>query len=368
MSARTKLVARNKRRTILRLLLVLLILLLIAAGVVGVVWLLTRDSTPTLSPTELPVPADSGYVPTGNGLLYRTSDGVAYYDFSDEDRNYEAPVNAADTRLLGSGDTHAVYNAAALQVIGAEYPLSLSGTIVDADLSAAHIAVLRADAGGAEDVLIFDTDGLQKDQLAFSTQYIVDFGFHTAKNEYFWVETLDTRMGTPVTGIHLYNMTLGSTSGLLQVQNQLIEKVYFTDSSIFLIGTNQIIRYALENNREAYRETVYGWKLVDCAGGTFLLMPRSAEQYGSLKLLRCEEGEYSGAKELILQAPAGTKNAFVMGDRLCMVAGDMLHYYSFEGKLLSEARLPAAADNAVKLSGNQLLIESGGGLSLVKIR
>ncbi len=369
MGQRKQINKRLKRRVMLRLSFVILLGLLVIGGIAAAILLLTRQGTPSAQLTALPFQAQTGYTYTGSGFLYREGDGIAYYDLADEGKNYTASVTASDMQLVGSPTAHVIYNSLALKIVGAEFPNEFPGQLISVKCGSSHVAALRADAAGVEGIQVFDLAGQQKDQLAFDTQYIVDYGFYTAKSEYLWVHTLDVQSGAPISTIHLYNMTSGSTSGLLQVQNQLIERVCFSNSSIFLVGTNQIIRYSLENNRESYQEMVYGWQMIDYATTpAFLLSPRSSETLGTLKLLTCAEADLSGASETILQAPVGALGAFLVSGKLAVVTADTLYYYDYNGKELSQYDLGQTISSASKLDSSTLLLQSGDALFVMNTK
>jgi len=360
---------RKRRLAVGRLILACLLLLVLLGGIVAGILLLTKKGTPEAALTQLPFSGEVQHTFTGAGFLYRTGEGLSYYDLKDEKKNYSAAVTAEAITLAGSGNVHVIYNDTALKILGAEFANEFPGRLLSVACGSAHIAALRQDPAGTEALQVFDLTGTQRDQLIFDGQFIVDFGFYTAKSEYLWVQTLDVQSGSPVTTVHIYNMTLGSVSGLLQLQNQLVERVCFTQSSIYVIGTNQIIRYALENNREAYREMVYGWKVIDAdAAPVFLLSPRSeGDTLGTLKVLACTEEELSGATETILQAPAGALRMFLMGEKIVAITPDTIWYYSRSGEKLAEYRLPERVDRVEKLNATTLLLYQGNGLYLYQV-
>jgi len=359
---------RKRRLAVGRLLLVCLLVLILLGGIVAGILLLTKKGVPEADLSLLPFDADTHHAYTGAGFLYRTPEGLTYYDLKDEKKNYSAAVTAEDLTFAGSSNVHVIYNANALKILGAEFANEFPGRLLSVECGSAHIAALRQDAAGIEAIQVFDLTGTQKDQLAFDSQFIVDFGFYTAKSEYLWVQTLDVESGSPVTTVHIYNMTLGSVSGLLQLQNQLVERVCFTQNSIYVVGTNQIIRYNLENNREAYREMVYGWKVMDdTAAPSFLLCPRSAgDTLGTLKRITCTEEDVSGTTETIFQAPTGTFSMFLMGDRMVAVTPDIIYTYNHSGEKLGEFRLPTVVEKAEKLDNSTLLLQAGSALYLCR--
>lgn len=151
-----------------------------------------------------------------------------------------------------------------------------------------------------------------------------------------WVETLNVNSATPTITITTYNLAKNSTSGMMHIQNQLVDELYMTKSSVFVSCTNQIIRYTHEGNKEVYRYTVYGYETVDFSSSgdspTFLLTPRGGD-FHSVKILTLAEDADAGAVETYLQLPTEGVAAFIMGSKLVVASREKLFTYSLKGKL-----------------------------------
>ncbi len=362
--------AKNKRRTVLRLLFLSGISLLILAGIVAGVLLLGDSMSSQAALTQLPfTPQDKAHF-TGQGFLY-IKDGTLYYkDLSNEKNDYNAAVTATDVKLAGSGAIHALYNSAALKIVNASYPVEFTGTLLYVTCGSTTVAALKTDNSGAETIQVFDKTGAQKDQLTFPGQFIVDYGFYTAGNEYLYVVTMSLDSGTPLSTITIYDMTRAATSGVMQVQNQLIEHIYFTSSGIYAVGTNQLIRYSLEGNRESYREMIYGWEVMDFeASGNplFLLRPRNSDKPGTVKLMTVKDADVAGTTQRLLQLPAGTVDAFLMGGRIVAVTTDGYTTYGTDGKLLTTRHVGAEVVSAKKIDSGTLLINTASACYTVKV-
>jgi hypothetical protein len=307
---------------------------------------------------------------TGAGFLYVQNGTLYYDDLYNEKNDYYAPVTGEGVMLCGSPTLHALYNAAALKIVGASYPVEFTGQLLYVDCGSEYVAALRSDASGVETVQVFDKTGAQKDQIESGGQFIEDFGFYSAGSEYLYVLTLSLDSGTPLSTIAVYDMTHAATSGVMQVQNQLIEDIYFTANGIYAVGTNQIIRYSLTGNRESYRETVYGWDVMDFENASspmFLLRPRSSEKPGTVKLMTLKDADVAGTTQRLLQLPAGTIDAFVMGGKLVAVTENGYIVYGSDGKVVSERSVAISVEKAEKLDSTTLLLHTGDQLYTVKI-
>ena len=369
MEVRRRRKAKNKRKTVLRLLFLFGILLLILAGIVAGILLLGNSMSAQAALTQLPFTPQDKSLFTGQGFLY-IKDGTLYYkDLGNESNDYHAPV-ASDVKLAASKEIHALYNSVALRIVNETYPVEFTGTLLYVTCGSTTVAALKTDNTGAETIQVFDRTGAQKDQLTFPGQFIVDYGFYTAGNEYLYVLTTSLDSGTPLSTITIYDMTRAATSGVMQIQSQLIEHIYFTSSGIYAVGTNQLIRYSLEGNRESYREMLYGWEVMDFESSgnpLFLLRPRSSDKPGTVKLLTVKDADVAGTTQRLYQLPAGTIDAFMMGGRLVAVTNDGYTVYGSDGKELSSRHVAVEIVSAQKIDSGTLLLNSTSACYTVKV-
>lgn len=361
---------RRRRRRASRTLLFtgLMLLLIVAALVIYLLFFSERERT--ISMTATPITAGVTKLNTGSGMLYQSNGHIYYYDWSNQNRNYSYEMQA-DIRMSGSTKLSVVYTDTMLQIVGQDEPITFTGEILSVECGETHIAVLRRDSGGGESVLVLTSAGEQVDQLLPDDQYIVDFGFYTTTGEMLWIQTLSATAGVPTTRITTYDLSRRASIGVMQVQDQLIDALYITENSLFAVGTNQIIRYTHDGNKEIYREMVYGYKVLDFSNAsgtpTFLLAPRDGNMH-AVKLLTLEEADEAGAVETHLQLPGEGVAGYIMNGALVVVAREKLFTYSLRGQLSSTATLELPVDEAIKLSDTTLLLLSNGAYYTAKVR
>lgn len=317
----------------------------------------------TVSMAITPIATSSTYINTGDGLLYQTDGQIHFYHLTDSKKNYTYGMGASDIRMSGSESMTVVFNEAQLQVVGEKTPLTFTGFIKEVECGVGHLAVLRQADDGKESVLIITKSGEQIEDLSFEGQYIVDFGFYTAKNEMLWIETLGIDTGTPITTISTYDFVQKEITGLIHVQSQLVDQIYITPNSLFVVATNQIIRYTHEGNKEVYRTTIFGYKAVDFSNAsgtpTFLLTTRGGD-FHTVKMLTLEEGADADPVETMLQLPTEGVAAFIMNTRLVVVSREQMYTYTIKGKLSITATFEQPIDAAAKLTDQKLLLSSNG--------
>ena len=322
-----------------------------------------RDKERTVEMVQTPITSGMTHLNTGRGLLYQTDGQIHYYDWIDQKKNYTYGMGSSDIRMSGSQVLSAVYTDNNLQIVGKDLPVTFTGTIDTVECGTKHYAVLRRDSEGEESVLIMSESGEQIEQiLPGESSFIVNFGFYTYNGEKFWVELLSTGASEPVTTIRTYDLSVRSQTGAIQIQNQLVEDVYITNNSFFVGGTNRIIRYSHDGNKESYRATVYGYRFLDFSNAsnpTFLLTPRGGDMH-SVKLLTLSDSDTASTKETYLQLPGEGVAGFLMNGSLIVVSEEKMFTYTMSGKLSETAILQYPIQNAYKLSDTMLLLESGG--------
>ncbi len=361
MSAKKR-VVRNKRRAATRLGVLLLLFLVVIGCIVGLVLLLSRRSSPSLAFSSLPFSASDPYVYRGTGFLYISGNEMGYHDLKDSSKDYTLSISTSDVSLAGSENIAVVYSQNALQIVGAEYPIACADPIVYLKCGKTHIAVLCRNAQtGAEKLLIYDTAGVQTDELDSGDGFMMDVGFTGGTGDVLWVQIVHVDSSISVSTITTYDLDKASTKGVVQVQNQIIEKLYFTNNSMYAAGTNQIIRYS-SSNKESYREMIYGWRVLDAYlsdTSAFLLTPRASVALSAVKVCMLAEGDVSQRQETYMQLPPDSVCACIMGGQLAVVARDEVITYSLTGTKRNTYSLEEPVNAAVKLDDSTLLLTVG---------
>lgn len=355
--------AKNKRRIRQRILL-LCVVVVVLIGVAAALLLTNRNAVPEVVLTAMAFSPGDEYVFTGSGFWY-AKDGTLVYDELGSDKNdVSYAVTNTAFALAASSGVQAFYNETSLKIIGEQYPVEFTGRLLRVACGLSYVAALRTDASGQEFVQVFDTSGATRDQIDAGDQFIIDFGFFNTDSEYLYVVGISIASGTPISTITVYNVTNKATSGVMQVQSQLIERMHFTKTGIFALGTNQIIRFGMTDNSESYRSTVYGWQVLDvdtssATTAAFLLRPRSNTALGTVKLLQVQDGSVPSAQEQIVLLPAGTLSAFLMNGKLVAVQPGGYYTYSMSGRQTGEFRFASPVEEVCKLSSGLLLLRAG---------
>jgi hypothetical protein len=162
-------------------------------------------------------------------------------------------------------------------------------------------------------------------------------------------------------------------SGVITVQGQLVERVVFTQKSIFIAGTSHLIRCDAGVSGEAYRLLTYGYRLADysTAGANPLFVYAAREEEGTasrVKLYGAAEGDIALATAREVYLPEGTLSFFAAGGKLYAVTRDALYAFGAAGEALASYPLGFACTGAEKLDEKRVLVTTEGASRLISLK
>ena len=309
------------------------------------------------------------HLPTCSGLLYLVDGQLSYKDLAEKKKDFSIAVASDGIKLAGYNDTAVVYNAAAMQIVGAANPVEFSGQVMEVKCGSSHVAVLHLSAGGTTSLIIYDTKGVLKDEIVFESRYLTDFGFYGEGGSLLWTLELDTTGSIPNSTLTTYDLSKGTTTGVIPIQGQLAERIVMTGSSTYVCGTNSLVRY--RDNSEAYRIMVYGWELLDVSTSgqkpSFLYRPRSDEgQISTVEVHTVAEEDVASESKRQLQLPEDTFAAYLSGSRVAAFAPGGVSLIASDGSA-ETVKFDFTADSAVKLNETNFLVLGTDGAYLVTL-
>ena len=254
---------RMRRRTS-----ILIVIAIVVAAVVGVLLYLDNFtefsfSKPLLKETETRLPETA--VASSGGILY-LSEGTLYLLDANGGAVWDIKQDLADSKVTCSDTLICTYAQKSLQVLSFTkeqlFSTSLDADIMDVRCGQSSIAALTsaADETGALQYYISlynDKGEAAAKRIELASKPVIDFGFN-AGGDLFWVLSLDSSGVVPVSYITTYK-TDGSITGSIEIDTQVVEKVYVTSDSIFASGTNDLLSYSYVGAKQA-DTLIYGWK------------------------------------------------------------------------------------------------------------
>ena len=255
-------IIRKKGSTLLRICLILGVVLVLGGAAYGI-FALTGSQEHSQGLEQLPFTADTNYVFTGSGFLYMYGDRLTYDDLLDAKKDASYQVSTGQVQLAASPTLSVLYHDTAVQILGAAESLTFTQQVEQVACGVNHVAVLLLGENQATSLRIYDKTGAQTDQMDFQNGELVDFGFAQTQDDTLWTLEMSPSGSLPLSTLTTYNLATNHTTGVMTIQGQLVDQVWFTQNSIFFSCTNNLIRFTRTGNTEAYRLLVYGWELCD---------------------------------------------------------------------------------------------------------
>lgn len=377
--AKRKLKSVDRAFTIKRLLLILLAAAVLAGGFFGVrAFLKSRASFGSV--TSLPFYSEASYAYSDSVFYYADGDKLVIYNPSSPDSSKSMSLGTSDVSVAAANGTAALYSSSAVQIIGTDSIIDVGGQIAFVRCAANHIAVLRMDSAGDYAVLVYNKSGSLVDIIEQGDGIITDCGFYdSSSGDLMWTLILSTSADTPVTTLTTYSYatqgseSVATMSGVISVNSQIVDKVVFTKNSIFISGTEQLIRCDASISGESWRLLTYGYRLSDYSTAStkplFLFVPRNEDGMNEAKLYSVEESATSSATARTVQLSDGVHSVMAYSGKMAAFSTDTLYIYTAAGKLSGTYALDFSCVKATKLSENEALCEcADGSLKLLTLK
>ena len=360
---------------VLRLMLFGFAAVVLFGGLFAVVYFMFRQRDASLTYEKLGIAANMDYDVSDGILTYASATELIQVNTSDTKKSIVTNLPTAIDGFGVSSTITAVYAGSNLQL--RNFPtLTLNGTIRGVACGDSHCAALRTnELNGLDSIVVFNASAeAVGNPIDFSESKVINFGFETGYGrELLWVICVNTQASLPVTTVRLYDYNnAGAMSYFPSFYEQSIERVYFTEDSVFLVGTEDIIRYNMDSSRERYRVGIYGKEVLDVSvnNGTvrFLLKPRGSSNEHILYTLALAEADAPNTTMLTVYVGESIVNAFLQSNGIRIVTRTRMISYTYSGKNTPSADIELAypADTALKLNDSSFLLVSGNDCYLTK--
>ena len=369
-----RIVVRDRKKTAFRIAVVILALIVIAGASVLTAFTVKSCGEQLVTRT-LPLISSDLICGTGDGVMYVRAGSLNFYSFKDEDLNFARPLSAVPKGLVGNSAIKAVYSENVIQIVDAPFDIAPSGEIEAVRIGAAHVAVCTASESGGESLTVYNSTGQPVYSLDYPAGRLMKFGFSEASGSTLWTMELDTDSGTPRTTITTFDLSRVSSTGVITVSGQLVDDIFFTSSSVFVIGTESLIRYSASANREIYRVQLYGYKVVDrsIAGESplLLLLPRTVSGVKDapfIRLLTVSQKDVAEESAVTVTLPDELVDCHLVGGQLVIVTGSSVRLCSSKGKLIESFATPVGVTvSSAKLDERHILMERSGEFDLLTV-
>ena len=311
-------------------------------------------------PVELMFSPESEYAFTKTGFLFKSGGNVKYTDLSDNTK-YTGQLPRADMKLAGYGrDSHAVYIDNTLCIIGLEEAIFTEGQIEDVFCGDGYIACLIND-GGERYISVYNLNGENVEEVR-PDDMIIMYGFTHSGKEQLYVVTLNTDSDALVSTVTTYDPSAQALTGIITVQDQLVEDIVFTKRSVFISGTSNLIRYDAKDNKESYRLIKRGYRMAGFyeSGDKVIFMMQSNDGgQNSVRLYSASQSTVPQEKIVPFQLPENTLGVFVRGTYIYAVTQNVVYMYNQNGVQKAHDSLDVTIDSVYPTGNDTFTAASG---------
>lgn len=309
---------------------------------------------------------------------YRVDDGILSYrtDSSLETFYGKSSKEVDSAKLYASIDGYDVsetltilYAGNAVQVRGRQGFSLSAGTISDVRAGKSHAAVLFRNPAGENHIQLLDSDGVSLNTILLNDSTVVAFDFLDAGNgrELLWVSTLDVGQFTEESLVRIYDCDRKGTLLFYSASfyNQTVYDVYLSEQCLFLVGTQDIVRYHREDDggftSEKDRIAVFGSTVVDFAyveeSAYFITIPHIGDGTNShlFRLLTISQTDDTWATVMQVHTASPIVGAFLMESQIRVLTKESFTAYSYTGAVREQIELKEFPSAAYRYSDTEFL-------------
>jgi hypothetical protein len=212
-------------------------------------------------------------------------------------------------------------------------------------------------------IVVFGLDGTDLFKLDISGKYVLDYGFD-ANSKQLYILELDVSGAAPISRVTTYRPDTQSMTGIKELKDQLVESVYFGETSVFTMGTKQLTEYS-SLNTEGKEILIYGWMLEDICDKSdprFVYVPSREDAFADIAKIIDPSGD-----EVKINLPPSVFKIFDMGEKIYCFATNNIFVYTGDGKYLRKYDVPVPIDGAKRAMDGFVFLMAGGEVYLLPL-
>ncbi|MGI6176411.1 MAG: hypothetical protein ACOYJC_09720 [Christensenellales bacterium] len=352
---------RKKRRKKKKLLSWALVLLMVTVAVLAVVFLIKPQAEPGIEFRQLNAKKGDTLYAMPQGMLILSGDTLTYYD-EEEEPFFETKLpDSQGVKLCASDAFIVAYKSSQIQVLSIKGEVLFSkepGNIQMVRADQNNVGVLCAMPDGTDVLRVYDVSGEEVGVLEYK-QKVMDFGF--TYGNMLWVLELDTTGVMLSSRITTYKGGGNSINGVIHIDAQVVENIFFSTQSIYTVGTSHMIgsNYVGEKTNDAL---IHGWELQDANiqkedPAVFLLAPRG-EGVGT-QIHTAARVEILGQKPHTVQLPPDCIRLKITENGFYAFTPKKLYAYNLSCELTGEMPLPFEPEWMQEGAENSLYVGQG---------
>lgn len=310
----------------------------------------------------------------GNDII--TYDGMNYCRYSTGKKQtvFSRSVASSTADVCGSSGINVVFNGNAMNIVGSRDTIEFEGAISKVECGGDFAAVFEKSDLTSGVLHVFNSLGNELRTLDFSSSVLTDFGFESKSGSVLWTVELITAGDCISSSVTTYDLSRNSVTGVMTVQGQLVENIFFTESSVFVFCTREIIRFDRKTNKEVYSLLSYGYNCNDNGfsvgknGVCCFVLMSEAESSRHIKLLKVKQNDAPGESSLTIYAPEDMLECASIGGSLVIITTNSIEKYSTGGEKEQVTEFNYQIDRVFFLENGNFVVLGNGEFSLCKLR
>lgn len=355
---------RSRRKLAKRRMAIILTCVIAAAAALAVYFLFFSENRINKPPLqELGVKLPENVIGTEKGMLYKAGNQLVLMDFKGETL-WVLPVDSADENFVASEAMISSFGERDAQFFTYD-KTQLFAASLDDDITSvrcgngmAGILTRGEDENGRDYsyIYIYDLNGETVGEIDVSERQIIDFGIY-GDSDILWTLSLDTSGALPTTYILTYKMD-GTMTNTIEMNTQILEKVYITSDSIYASGTNSLTAYSYfgEKNGDTL---IYGWQPYDVSiqGSDIKMLYKTRSNGEDIDTISSAKLINADLSEVLIYFPQEIFSAMITQNGIYAFAADTIYIYNNQtGEVVRTETLDSPIRGAKKINDQYAVI------------
>lgn len=271
---------------------------------------------------------------------------------------------AGEMRCVASEKLICVYNADSASVFDVDknllYNIPDSKFSIEevrvSDSTVALLTTMETEDSSAY-IRIFNAEGVELDRLKIENGSVIDFGIYGQAADV-WYYTLDTTGVYPICRVTTHNAGQKLTTGMREIMGEIIDKIYFVGTEIFLSGTSNVVAYD-SFGEKTYEKMIYGMTpsdILNTGSDIYLAYTQrndiSAGFHSTVRVL-----SKSGVDTLV-QLPAGIHSVAVSSKHIYAFSENSYSVYTISGEYVETVEMEFRVTEVQRLNESKLLLKT----------
>ncbi len=355
---------RSRRKSAKRRIAIILACAIAAAAALVIYLLFFSDfriNKPPLQDLGMKLPEN--VISTDSGLLYKSGDALSLMDFKGQTL-WTLPVDSSENEFIASGTVISSFGKSNAQFFSYDkqqlFAASPKEDIVSVRCGNNMEGILTTgqDENGRNHsyIYIYDLKGNNEGVIDMNEKQIIDFGIY-GDADMLWTLSLDTSGVVPTTYILTFKVD-GTMTNSIEVNTQIVEKVYVTGDSIYASGTNSLTAYSYFGEKKD-DTLIYGWQPYDVSiqGADIKMLYKTRSDSEDLSTISSAKLLDSSLAEVMIYFPREIFSVMITQNGIFAFANDTIYVYNNQtGEVLRKVKLDSPIDGAKKVSDKYAVI------------